>query len=169
MIKLTLRCHRWKQGFGWEVGTWSNLLFGRYRCSNRDNNLFKDKQVIEEWLSLLLSDERWSKWGNERSREKQGIEWVIQEWSKLLLNDGFWIKSNWVNNQSREKQGIGWKIVEWLNLLLNSSPMFQLRRRSIQRQRRDWMKNRSDRTYFSLVIDVSMNASIYPERNKRVN
>ena len=31
------------------------------------------------------------------------------------------------------------------------------------------MKNRSNRTYFSLVIDVSMNASIYPERDKRAN
>ena len=34
---------------------------------------------------------------------------------------------------------------------------------------KDWMKNRRDRTYFSLVIDVSMKPSIYSARNKRVH
>ena len=121
--ELTFRCHRCstrnndksskKQGFGWEVGTWANLLFISHRCSNWGNNVSKEKQgmewVIEEWLSLLLSDERWSKWGNDQSREEQEIEWDIQDWSKLPLNDGLWIKSNWINNQSREKEGLNEK------------------------------------------------------------
>ena len=150
MVELTLRCYRWsdrgndksskKQGFGWEVGAWLHLLFISHRYSNWDNNL---------------------------SKEKQGTEWVIKEWLSLLLTDEQW--SKWVNNQAREKKGIQWKIAEWLNLLLNSSPMFQLRQRSIQRKRRDWTKNRSTWTYFSLLNDVSLKASIYPERNKRLN
>jgi hypothetical protein len=72
--ELTLRCHRCstqdndksskKQGFEWEVGTRSNLLFVGHQCFNECINLSREKQAIvlniEGRLSLLLRAEWWS-------------------------------------------------------------------------------------------------------------
>ena len=120
----------------WEQGMRLHLLFISHRCSNRDNNLFKEKQgmewVIEEWLSLLLRDERWSKWVNNQSREKKGIEWKIAEWIELtsaIRHRCF----NWNKDLYNLEQRRNWmKNRKVIGLTFRWSPMFQWMYRSIQ-------------------------------------
>ena len=94
--ELTLRCHRCstrdndksckKQGFGWEVGTWSNLLFGRCRCSNWDKHLYKDNQGIEWKIEVIKLTFRWSsifQWRHQ-SIERETNDW-IKHWMMIEL------------------------------------------------------------------------------------
>ena len=126
-------------------------------------NLERNKALDESWehdctYFSLVTDA--PVWDNNLSKAKQGMEWVIEEWLSLLLSDERW--SKWVNNQSREKKGLNEKSRSDWTYFWICHRCFNWDKRSIQWQRRDWMKNRRDRTYFSLVIDVSMKTSIYP-------